>query len=114
MQSRLQHGDKIKKREHPLPRSIPSMAAVYTTIGIGKRHTGQACVLGPLLVLITVAYLTPPKASHAYMMAPFLSVSLSRRVLRAKSSVSYGLTKAEIWRLGSGIALLGISSWRLR
>jgi hypothetical protein len=48
MQSRLQHGDENEEKGASLSRSIPSMAAVYTTIGIGKRHTGQACVLGPL------------------------------------------------------------------
>jgi hypothetical protein len=48
MQSRLQHGDENKEKGASLPRSIPSMAAVYTIIGIGKRHTGQACVLSPL------------------------------------------------------------------
>lgn len=41
MQSRLQHGDENEEKGASLPRSIPSMAAVYTTIGIGKHYTGQ-------------------------------------------------------------------------
>jgi hypothetical protein len=31
-----------------LLRAIPYTAASYTTIGIGERHTDQACVLGSL------------------------------------------------------------------
>jgi hypothetical protein len=56
MQSRLQHGDENEEKGASLSRSIPSMAAVYATIGIGKRHTGQACVLGPLLIWLCISH----------------------------------------------------------
>jgi hypothetical protein len=37
------------KKEHPCSGLYPYTAASYTTIGIGERHTGQACVLGSLI-----------------------------------------------------------------
>jgi hypothetical protein len=37
------------KKEHPCSELYPSTAAAYTIIGIGERHTGQACVLGSLV-----------------------------------------------------------------
>jgi hypothetical protein len=40
------------EREYPCSRLYLYTAASYTTIGIGERHTGQACVLGSLMIAI--------------------------------------------------------------
>ena len=38
----------MDEKEHPCSGLYPYTAAPYTTIGIGERHTGQACVLRSL------------------------------------------------------------------
>jgi hypothetical protein len=42
----ITRGDEIEEKGASVLQAIPSTAAGYTTIGIGERHTGQACVLG--------------------------------------------------------------------
>jgi hypothetical protein len=44
----ITRGDEIEEKGASVLQAIPSTAASYTTIGIGERHTGQACVLGSL------------------------------------------------------------------
>jgi hypothetical protein len=45
----------MDEKEHPCSGLYPCTAASYTTIGIGGRHTGQACVLGSLLQTVHAA-----------------------------------------------------------
>jgi hypothetical protein len=68
MRSRLQHGDENKEKGASLPRYIPSMAAVYTIIGINERHTGQACVLGPLIYINSFYKLSASVRSPAVLL----------------------------------------------
>jgi hypothetical protein len=59
------------KKEHPCSGLYPSTAAVYTTIGIGERHTGHACVLGSLTT--TVEGLGPIDNINFYSLASSLN-----------------------------------------
>ena len=46
----------MEEKGASLLRSAPYMAAIYATIGIGGRHTGQACGLGSLFVMLNNAF----------------------------------------------------------
>jgi hypothetical protein len=50
----------MDEKEHPCSGLYPYTAAPYTTIGIGERHTGQACVLGSLIERKKLAAVTHP------------------------------------------------------